>query len=325
MTKTIITLAIIVSTKVLFGQKVDPMKEFLRLSQKADSLYDAKDYNASGLFYSAAFKYASSGNTRYNAACAWALANNPDSAFSQLNLISKYYVNYKYISTDSDFVSLYKDQRWKPFLEVIKQNKEKSEANLNKPLVSELDNILDEDQKYRQQMDEVEKKYGWESNEMKALWKKASQADSINLIKVKTILDKYGWLGPDVIGVQGNSTLFLVIQHSDQKTQEKYLPMMKEAVKNKKAYGNDLALLEDRVLLGQGKRQIYGSQIGRDPETQTYYVSPLEDPDNVDKRRAKVGLGPLADYISHWQLKWDAEQYKKDLPALEAKERAKRQ
>jgi len=92
---------------------------------------------------------------------------------------------------------------------------------------------------------------------------------------------------------------------------------MREAVKHGKAQASNLALLEDRVALGQGKKQIYGSQIGRDPETQLYYVSPLEDPDNVDKRREAVGLQPLAEYVSRWQIKWDVEQYKKDLPKLE--------
>jgi hypothetical protein len=101
------------------------------------------------------------------------------------------------------------------------------------------------------------------------------------------------------------------------------LPMMREAVKNRKAEGSSLALLEDRVALGQGKLQIYGSQIGRDPDTQLYYVSPLLDPDNVDKRRAEVGLGPLSEYVTHWQIKWNVEQYKKDLPALEEKRKKK--
>jgi len=130
-------------------------------------------------------------------------------------------------------------------------------------------------------------------------------------------------LGADVVGGQGNSTLFLVIQHADQATQEKYLPMMREAVKNGKAQGSSLALLEDRVALGQGNRQIYGSQIGRDPETQIYFISPLEDPDNVDKRRAEVGLQSLADYASRWQITWDVEQYKKDLPQIEEKVKRK--
>jgi hypothetical protein len=187
-------------------------------------------------------------------------------------------------------------------------------GQLNKPLVAKLDSIFTEDQKYRQQIDSIEKRYGWESKEMKSLWKVIEEKDSINLVIVKAILDKDGWLGADIIGGQGNSTLFLVIQHSDQATQEKYLPMMREAVKNGKAERSSLALLEDRVALGQGKMQIYGSQIGRDNQTQLYYVSPLADPDNVDKRRAQVGLEPLTEYVQQWQIKWDIEQYKKDLP-----------
>lgn len=99
--------------------------------------------------------------------------------------------------------------------------------------------------------------------------------DSINLIKVIEILDKNGWVGADKVGGQANQTLFLVIQHADLKTQQKYLPMMREAVKMNNASGSALALLEDRVSLREGKRQIYGSQIGTDEETQLHYVLPL--------------------------------------------------
>ena len=187
-------------------------------------------------------------------------------------------------------------------------------AQLNKPLVAKLDSVYRDDQKYREQIDSVINKFGLQSKEMHSLIVLMNELDSINLVKVKTILDKYGWLGADSIGKKGNYTLFLVIQHGDQTTQEKYLPMLKEAVKNGRAKGSNLALLEDRVLLGQGKMQIYGSQIGMDNETQLYYVSPLEDPDNVDKRRASVGLEPLADYVKGWQIIWNIEQYKKDLP-----------
>jgi len=175
-------------------------------------------------------------------------------------------------------------------------------------LAAQLDSIYLDDQKYRQQIDTIEKKYGWESKEMKSLWKVMEEKDSINLIKVKNILDKYGWLGTDIIGERGTQALFLVIQHADPATQEKYLPMMREAVKNGKASGRNLALLEDRVALGQGKKQIYGSQIGRDKKTGKYYILPLEDPDNVDKRRAAVGLQPLSEYVNQWQIKWDVEQ-----------------
>lgn len=290
----------------------------------ADSLYNAGNYLNSGKTYSMAFAangWKGLSNHRYNAACSWALAGVPDSAFFQLERIAQKanYTNYGHISTDADLKTLHEDVRWKPLLDLILQNKEKAEVNLNKPLAAKLDSIYVDDQKYRQELNEMEKKYGWESKEMQDQWKIISEKDSINLIKVRANLDQYGWLGPDVVGGQGNMTLFLVIQHADLQTQVKYLPMMREAVKNGKAQGSNLALLEDRVALGMGKKQIYGSQIGRDESTNLYYVSPLEDPDNVDKRRAEVGLGPLADYVSRWNIKWDVEQYKKDLPMLERK------
>ena len=313
-------LSCIISTLSLFGQNA----EYFTLTQKADSLYNAKEFKSSALAYSAAFKVngeTGTVNDRYNAACSWALANSSDSAFFQLYRIAKKanYKNYGHITIDTDLSSLHNDKRWIPLLEIIKENKEKAEVNLYRTLVSELDSIITEDQKYRLQIDVIEKKYGWGSNELKANYKIMEQKDSINLMKVKAILDKFGWLGADIIGEEGNQTLFLVIQHSDIVTQEKYLPMMREAVKNGKAKGSELALLEDRVALRHGKRQIYGSQIGRDEITKQYYVSPLEDPDNVDKRRAAVGLEPLANYVDHWQIKWDVANYKKYLQTIEAK------
>src|SRR6185436_11082899 len=82
-----------------------------------------------------------------------------------------------------------------------------SQAQLNKPLASILDSIYSDDQVYREQVDSLMKKYGWESKEMKALWKTIDEKDSINIIKVKAILDTEGWLGAEDIGKKGNSTL----------------------------------------------------------------------------------------------------------------------
>jgi hypothetical protein len=165
----------------------------------------------------------------------------------------------------------------------------------------------------------VEQEFGAESPEVLAHIQKIVENDSINLIKVKNILDEYGWLGADIIGRQGNTTLFLVIQHADLETQEKYLPMMRSAVEDGNASAADLALLEDRVALREGKRQIYGSQIGYDEDRKTYYVLPLEDPDNVNARRREVGLGRIEEYIANWGLTWDVESYKLQLPEIESR------
>jgi len=319
-------LSFVIPTLASFGQS----KAYYSLVNKADSLFKAKQFERSGYAYSEAFKisgWKGAIDDRYNAACSWAMANYSDSSFFQLDRIATKgnYTDYEYISTDPNLNSLHDDKRWKPLLEIIKSNKDKAEANLNRPLALMLDSIFVEDQKYREQLRGMEEKYGWESREVQDHWKMISKIDSSNLVKVKAILDQYGWLGEDVVGGPGNLALFLVIQHSDQMTQEKYLPMMREAVKNDRASAANLALLEDRVALGQGKRQIYGSQISRDPETNRYYVRPLDNPETVDERRLKVGLQPLSEYVSIWEIKWDIEQYKKDLPLLEQKEKLKKQ
>ncbi len=177
--------------------------------------------------------------------------------------------------------------------------------------------VDEEDQKYRNEMDDMRKKYGGGSVEMKNLFKEMKIADSLNLIVAEKIINKYGWLGANKIGRYANNVLFMVIQHSDLKTQEQYLPVMQDAVKNDNAEARDLALLEDRVALKQGRKQIYGSQISWHLKTNTYIIYPIIDPDNLDRRRASVGLSPYADYLKVVNLTWNLEQYKKDLPEIE--------
>lgn len=193
----------------------------------------------------------------------------------------------------------------------------KQEANYDKPLQAELLAIFDDDQIIRHQYISALNEFGHQSKQVDSLIRIMIHKDSINLKKITKILATYGWVGPDKVGGKASQTFFLIIQHSDLKTQQEYLPMMREAAKNGKAKYSSLALLEDRIALREGRRQIYGSQIGYDKETKKYYVLPLEDPDNVDKRRAEVGLGLLADYVKRWDIIWNVEEYKKQLPELE--------
>jgi hypothetical protein len=275
--------------------------------QKAFSLYEAKDYKTSAETYDAAFKANHNiGKTddRYNAACSWALAGNADNALANLQIIvaDGTYDNYSHITTDTDLKSLYVDKRWQPLIADVKHNQEKAEAKLNKPLTAELKQVYTDDQGDRRQLESVDKQYGRDSKEIKALWDTIAKKDADNIIKVTNILDRHGWLGADSVGKMGELTLFLVIQHADLKVQEKYLPGMREAVKKGNANPANLALLEDRVAMGEGKKQIYGSQIGRDMKTGKYYVNPIEDEPNVNKRRASVGLPPLEDYAKNWGI-----------------------
>jgi hypothetical protein len=172
-------------------------------------------------------------------------------------------------------------------------------ARLNKPLISVLDTIFKTDQDLIQQ----NKGRNLNSTELQVLNKKWREIDSVNMIKVADIINRYGWPGEDIIGWSGNSALWVVIQHSTLENQEKYLPLMRAAVKNGKARPAQLALLEDRILVGNGKEQIYGTQTITD-SLGIYKIGPIKDEMNVNKRRFSVGLGPLQWYAKQIGLRY---------------------
>ncbi|MES2829768.1 MAG: DUF6624 domain-containing protein [Bacteroidota bacterium] len=302
---------LLVLTKISYGQ----VKDYNTYVSEADSLMAVKEYKNAASKFSEAFKTNNWRGTiahRYSAARAWALSGIPDSAFFHLNKIASngLYVDYEQLLEDIDLGILHKDSRWEPLTKSINQNQLKAEPNLDRKLARKLDSIHTNDQQYRLQLIAAEKKHGKDSKEVTALWKVIKTQDSINLAKVTAIIDQRGWLGKDVIGQNGNSTLFLVIQHSNLPTMVKYLPKIREAVKASNASASSLALMEDRVNIFQGKKQIYGSQISFDQKTGKYTVSPVEDPDHIDERRSKAGLNPMAEYVSQWQIKWNPQDYK---------------
>lgn len=311
-----LTLIAICLFNLSFGQD---REKYLELINHAQSLYENSEYEKSGLKYSEAFiAFGNQGERkhRYKAACAWAMSSKIDSAFVQLYKISKNgsYSNHNYIAKDSKLNILHHDKRWSKVLAYVSKNlkrKIKADGKLDKDLIVILDSVFKRDRTVRLAIRQIEQKFGKESEEMRTHWRLMKKVDSINLVETVKILDRRGWLGADIIGRQGNQTLYLVIQHADLKIQEVYLPMMRKAVKKGHARVSELATLEDRVALRQGKKQIYGSQLGRDKETGEYYLLPLVDPDNVDKRRDEIGLGKLANYYRHGRFTWNIEKYKK--------------
>ncbi len=127
MKTTTLFLSLLICSVSLFGQAIP--RKYDVLIRKADSLYQVKDFKNSAFAFSDAFKAPDAKitvNHRYNAACSWALANYPDSAFNQLNYIATKmnYTNYGHIKGDPDFKTLYSDKRWQSIIELVKANKD---------------------------------------------------------------------------------------------------------------------------------------------------------------------------------------------------------
>jgi len=122
-------------------------------------------------------------------------------------------------------------------------------------------------------------------------WKRV---DRENQAWLKAAVERYGWPGRSLVGVDGAHAAWLLAQHAQHDFQRQCLRQMKECPAGEVAK-IDLAYLADRVLLAEGKPQLYGTQIEvRDGRWQPRQV---EDPENLDRRRQEIGLPPIAQYL----------------------------
>lgn len=134
------------------------------------------------------------------------------------------------------------------------------------------------------------------------------EVDSTNEERVKKIIAVHGYPGPEMVGTQQGNTVWLVLQHAPIEMQEQYFPLVENAMQAGQLSKGNWAYLVDRMHMNRGEKQIYGSQMRLSQDKMTYELYPLEDPLNVNKRRAEVGLGAIEDYISMWGVKFEPEE-----------------
>jgi hypothetical protein len=151
--------------------------------------------------------------------------------------------------------------------------------------------------------------YGVDAKKVAFYQKKYRKNHKINIEIIKKILDTKKWPEHQFIGNQGNRTICNVLQHADLETREFYLPMMKQAVINKKLEARFLVRAEDRIATDKGNLQIYGGQMKYYPQTNSFNVWPVFDPVNIDKRRALIGLEPISQFLKNrFNFIWNLEE-----------------
>lgn len=240
--------------------------------------------------------------------------NDYENAFKNIDsLVSEDYL-VKDILEDKMFDKLHKTEKWRN----LEQNIKNTHLSYNKKVRRKLLKLRDEDQSIRLILLDVRKAHPKNKDLLNKIREKMKQIDRKNAKIIENIIDKYGWLGKDIVGEQGNQALFLGIQHIDElKVQTKYLPIIKNAVKKGDAEPWHYAYLTDRILMNQGKKQIYGTQTIISSNPKNSYVVPLENPEKVDELRQEFGLEPLKEYLEEMGIDWNLEEYKKNEKRIE--------
>lgn len=139
------------------------------------------------------------------------------------------------------------------------------------------------------------------SDEFLALVAEQNKIDETNFRRLEEIIKEYGWPGKDLVGEEASGFAWLILQHAKLEQQKPYLPIIKNAVSEGQAKAYNLAMLEDRILAGEGQKQIYGTQIVNGPDGKMV-VHPIEDPVNLDERRKSVGLMPMEEYLKQSEI-----------------------
>jgi hypothetical protein len=278
-------------------------QDYATLVMQGYKIYGEKDYEKSVQTFEQAFKLAKpkSGDL-YNAACSATLGKQIEKAFSFLEQAVDFgYSNITHLKSDTDLESLHQDRRWQEILLKIEKKEAEELAKLKYPKITQLlDSMSVSDQSVRNKNTDLRKKgVNRESPEMRSVIQEMKLVDSLNLIVIKRLFKQHGFLGFEEVGKKGSHNFWLIIQHSDQdpKFQDDVLQEMKKHIERKNADGTDYAYLIDRVNVNTGKLQMYGTQARRSHATDKVEILNLFEPENVNKRRAEVGLGTIEEYI----------------------------
>lgn len=180
-----------------------------------------------------------------------------------------------------------------------------AQQKLNEGLKKELDEIMTVDQGYRMLFDseitpekkeKLLKDLNIDEEEFKNKgWQLVAEHDSLNMQKIENIISQYGYPGKTLVGEPTNQAAWYVIQHSTKIG--KYLPLVKEAGKNKEIPFTWVAMMEDRYLMNENREQIYGTQgkgeMTKDKDGKQVFINfvwPVKDLKNVNKRRKEAGF-----------------------------------
>lgn len=132
-----------------------------------------------------------------------------------------------------------------------------------------------------------------------------------NSQELEKIYDEIGFPTISKVGDEANAATWLIVQHAISRPQFmiKSFELLKQAVINNDANPVNLAMLEDRILVFQGKTQKYGSAYDWD-ENGELSPLPFDDLNLVNERRKSLGLDSIEDRIVSMRLQAQKENHK---------------
>ena len=141
------------------------------------------------------------------------------------------------------------------------------------------------------------RKTGMKSSVVEALWKFKFMIQKRSQGELEGLIARKGWPRVRDVGPEAAFAAFLVIMHSDDGAQTKYLATIKTICEAGELPWERYAGIYDRSLFNDGKPQRFGTHTSYNEQTKATELYPLEDESRVDEWRKEIGLPPLAEYL----------------------------
>ena len=266
--------------------------------QKADSLFYRGEYAQSSTMFEKAFQTGQNidGKDLYNAACVAALTGKSDVAFRYLWARMEKEPDWYSRGGDEDLVSLHGDPRWQTFTDSMTTRRNRVEGRYSDQILrQQLQRIGEADQNIRREWFLANKAKPRDKAKIDSILHQMQLIDSQNQAEICDILDKRGFVGSDAIG-EVCEVFWTIIQHAPVETERKYLPLFQRAAARGDIAQWQVATMEDRIAMFEGRPQKYGTQLDVAADgTQAVYK--LLNPKKVDEWRREKGMGSLTEYL----------------------------
>ena len=108
---------------------------------------------------------------------------------------------------------------------------------------------------------------------------------------------RYGWIDAERFGGKASGAAIVMAKHSaDTRLLLAAVPLIEKDLARDAQFAQTFAIAYDQLLLSNGQRQRFGSQICAE-SGQHPFVCAVETPSQLDQRRASIGLQPLSEYL----------------------------
>ena len=160
----------------------------------------------------------------------------------------------------------------------------------------QLESMMNDSVSAQQRAEAAETSKGRDSPEANALRQELRAIDQRNVQRLDQIIAAHGWPKLREVGVYASVSAYLIVHSASLPDQKRYLPLIRQAVAEHQLPADNIAMLEDKILRNEGKKQLYGTQLkkGKSDCLEPY---PVSDEKHLDQRRKALGLTPVAEYV----------------------------